>query len=295
MKRSTLKYATKHAIKRATGEAAMAFSLHAPLIIGHRGSSKVAPENTLAAFKRAMQDGADGIEFDVRLSRDGVPVVIHDATLRRTGRIDARIASLSASELGATDVGSWFNRRFPQRARVEYAREVVPTLSRVFERIAARCRVLYVELKCEGCEITPLVERVVADVRAAGVESRVVIESFNLDVIREAKRLAPELRTAAAFEHQPECVFLSPRSLLRKANACLADELALQRPLVNRRTVEAAASAGLRTVVWTVDQPSWIKRAIKIGLFAVITNDPAGMRAALNRCCEQTDAQNVKV
>ena len=295
MKRSTLKCATRLAFKRATGEAAMAFSTHAPFIIGHRGASKVAPENTLAAFERALQDGADGIEFDVRLARDGVPVVIHDATLRRTGGIDARIASLSASELGATDVGSWFNRRFPQRARVEYTREVVPTLSRVFERIAARCQVLYVELKCEGCEITPLVERVVADVRAARVESRVVIESFNLDVIREAKRLAPELRTAAAFERQPERVFLPPRSLLRKANACLADELALQRSLVNRRTVEAAASARLHIAVWTVDQPSWIKRAITLGLRAVITNDPAGMRAALNRCCEQTDAQNVKV
>jgi glycerophosphoryl diester phosphodiesterase len=285
VKRSTLKCATKHAIKRATGEAATPFSLHAPLIIGHRGSSKVAPENTLAAFERALQDGADGIEFDVRLARDGVPVVIHDATLRRTGRIDARIASLSASELGATDVGSWFNRRFPQRARPEYTREVVPTLSRVFERVAAGCRVLYVELKCEGGEITPLVERVIADVRTAGVESRVVIESFNLDVIRETKRLA----------RQPERVFLSPRSLLRKANACLADELALQRSLVNRRTVEAAASAGLHIVVWTVDQPSWIKRALSLGLRAVITNDPAGMRAALSRCCEQTEAQNVKV
>ena len=66
-----------------------------PLIIGHRGASAIAPENTLAAFKRAIQDGADGIEFDVRLSQDGVPVVIHDATLARTGLTDGVVAELS--------------------------------------------------------------------------------------------------------------------------------------------------------------------------------------------------------
>ncbi len=70
-----------------------------PLILGHRGASALAPENTIAAFARAMHDGADGVEFDVRLSRDQVPVVIHDSTLKRTGLIDSVVSALTAAEL----------------------------------------------------------------------------------------------------------------------------------------------------------------------------------------------------
>jgi glycerophosphoryl diester phosphodiesterase len=93
----------------------------------HRTSRRisVAPENTLAAFERALADGADGVEFDVRLARDNVPVVIHDATLQRTAGLDARVASLTSSELSAINAGSWFNQRFPARAVETYAREIV--------------------------------------------------------------------------------------------------------------------------------------------------------------------------
>jgi len=253
-----------------------------PLIIAHRGASAVAPENTLAAFERALLDGADGIEFDVRLTRDRLPVVIHDATLKRTAGFDASIAALSSAELATFDVGSWFNRRFPARARAEYSGETIPTLSRVFELVAPRCRPLYVELKCEAAETNALVEKVVAEVRAHELEGRVVLESFSLAAVAEVKRIAPELRTAAAFERRPGRPLLTSRTLLRHARACRADELALARSLVSRRTVEAARACGLQTVVWTVDHPSWIKRAISSGLHAVITNDPASMRAALD-------------
>lgn len=261
-----------------------------PLIVGHRGASQVAPENTLAAFERALADGADGIEFDVRLARDGVPVVIHDPTLKRTAALhpDAPIAALSSSELSAIDVGSWFNRRFPARAQEAYAREIVPPLSRVFEIIAPRCRVLYVELKCEAGATTnfagdmkKLVENVVAEVRAHRLERRVVIESFTLAAVAEVKRIAPDLRTAAAFERRIGRSLITARTLLCQARACRADELALGRSLVSRRMVAAARADGLPAVVWTVDHPSWARRASALGLRAIITNDPARMRAAL--------------
>jgi glycerophosphoryl diester phosphodiesterase len=262
-----------------------------PLIIGHRGASKVAPENTLAAFERALFDGADGIEFDVRLARDNVPVVIRDVTLRRTAdaHVDAPIASLSSSELSSIGVGAWFNRRFPARAQSAYARETIPTLARVFETIAPRCRVLYVELKFEArattnfaSGATNLVEQVVAEVRAHALERRVVLESFALAAVAEVKRIAPDLRTAAAFERRLGRPLITPRALLRQARACRADELALGRSLVSRRMLAAAHAHGLPTVVWTVDHPSWARRASALGLRAVITNDPARMRAALD-------------
>lgn len=270
-----------------------------PLVVGHRGASKAAPENTLAAFERALADGADGVEFDVRLARDGVPVVIHDATLRRTAPLhaDAPIASLSSSDLSAIDVGSWFNRRFPARAVEAYERETIPTLARVFETIAPRCRVLYVELKCEAgdmrdgaCDITNFVERVVAEVRSRALERRVVLESFALPVIAEVKRIAPDLRTAAAFERRIGRPLITPRALIRQARACRADELALGRWLVSRRMVKAARDNRLPTVIWTVDHPSWARRAHTLGLRAIITNDPARMRAALDELRRQHGA-----
>lgn len=87
------------------------------------GASAIAPENTLAAFTRAIQDGAEGIEFDVRLSQDGVPVVIHDATLARTGLIDGAVAELSAEVLGRTGVGSWLHHTLASRRLTEQARK----------------------------------------------------------------------------------------------------------------------------------------------------------------------------
>jgi len=83
-----------------------------PLIIAHRGASARAPENTLAAFQMAIDAGAEGVEFDVRLAKDDVPVVIHDHDLKRVGSLNERVASLTSNELGRIDVGSWFNHRY---------------------------------------------------------------------------------------------------------------------------------------------------------------------------------------
>ncbi|MDT7603800.1 MAG: glycerophosphoryl diester phosphodiesterase [Acidobacteriota bacterium] len=255
----------------------------APLIIAHRGASAHAPENTLAAFELALAEGADGLEFDVRLARDGVPVVIHDATLRRTnGRAD-KVASLSSSALASVDVGSWFNRRFPRLARDEYARQRVPTLAEVFEQFAPRCGTLYVELKCVRADAAALAIATVSVLRAnADNARRCVVESFTLEALIEIKRLAPELRTAALFERSLKQPHVSTRAMIARARAHGADEIALQRSLVSRRTIGAARAAGLPTVVWTVDHPSWARRATELGLRALITNRPARLRAALD-------------
>src|SRR5215204_7777086 len=101
------------------------------LIIGHRGASTVAPENTMAAFREALAVGADGIEFDVRLTSDGVPVVIHDSTLRRTGGLPHRVADLSWAEISKIDVGSWFAQRNGLRPGT-FANETVPSLAELF-------------------------------------------------------------------------------------------------------------------------------------------------------------------
>src|SRR4051812_20077718 len=129
-------------VMKPTEDASAASCL--PLIIGHRGVASLAPENTIVSFKRAIEDGADGIEFDVRLARDGFPVVIHDPTLLRTGLREGAIASLSSTELCKADVGTWFNLRFPALAREEYSHATIPTLAEVLELFRDSIPLLYV-------------------------------------------------------------------------------------------------------------------------------------------------------
>ena len=254
-----------------------------PLIIGHRGASSVAPENTLAAFERALADGADGLEFDVRLARDGVPVVIHDATLKRTGLSEGSIATLSSVELARVDVGTWFNLRHPTFAAPSYANERIATLAQVFEMMKERAAVLYVEMKCDAQESRALAVETARLVRAHDFARRVVVESFTLDALADIKRVAPEIRVAALFEPKLSRPLLTARKIIEQAMACGADEIALHRALATARVVAAARQRGINVVVWTVDHPAWVKGALERGLHALITNRPAQMRSRLDR------------
>lgn len=249
-----------------------------PLIIGHRGAAAIAPENTLISFKRAIEEGADGIEFDVRLALDNVPVVIHDASLRRTGLREGEIASLSSTELGKVDAGTWFNLRFPKLMREDYAHATIPTLGEVLELFRESNALLYVEMKCAREESQAIASEVAKLVHAYDITGRVVVESFTLESISAIKRISPEIRTAALFE--PKLVPPSPsmRTMISRAVECKADELALHRLLATRRITAEAERFGMKTVVWTVDNPAWLARARRYGIRAVITNNPAVMK-----------------
>lgn len=254
-----------------------------PLVIAHRGASYAAPENTLAAFRLARLEGADGVEFDVRLAGDGVPVVIHDATLRRTGRHAGVVSALTSAELCEREVGSWFNLKFPTAARPEFTRECVPTLAGALDALGEWARAVYLEMKFErGEDYAPLAARVVEAVGARGMEDRVVVESFTLEAVGEVGRLAPELRRAALFKRTAGRPMPSARRVVAAAVEVGAGELALHRSLVRPALLDAARRAGLRSLVWTADTPAWARRARALGLCAVITNRPALMRASLD-------------
>jgi glycerophosphoryl diester phosphodiesterase len=249
------------------------------LIIGHRGAAAVAPENTLVSFERALSDGADGIEFDVRLARDGVPVVIHDSTLRRTALRQGRIASFSSTELSEMDAGTWFNLRHPSKAQPLYTQARIPTLAAVFESLRKSDCLLYVEMKCGTKDRAALSAEVAKLIRAHGISHRVVVESFDLAAIAEIKRIDAELRTAALFDRKLSRPVPSARRMIERAILCGAEEIALHHSLAPRRTTEEAARRGLETVVWTADNSAWVGRAIKRGVRAIITNDPARLSA----------------
>lgn len=252
-----------------------------PLILGHRGASAVAPENTLAAFSQAIQDGADGIEFDVRLSSDGVAVVIHDDTLNRTGLISGAVSALTAAQLQQIDVGSWFTKRTGDQT---FANETIPTLAAVFDLFASNNAVLYVEMKCAELQAAALAEAVVRQIDEHQMRERVVVESFVLSAIAEVKTSDPHVRTAALFEPRlsKPVSTLRTQTILKLARQHHADEIALHHTLARTKAVQAAKDEGFEVVVWTVDDIGWIERARANGIKALISNNPRVMVEARN-------------
>ena len=223
----------------------------------------MAPENTLASFERAMHDGADGIEFDVRLSSDGVPVVIHDASLARIASIRSQVAKLSAAELALVDVGKG---------------EKLPNLHQVLDLFKPRNALLYLEMKSETGEVA-LPRTVVQTIKNESMQGKVIISCFDMSLIREVKRIDSSIRTAALFEPKVSRPFdlVRKKKLIDIARANGADEIALHYRLVSTRVVEKARQAQLEVVIWTVDNPQWIDRARMLDIKALITNNPAIM------------------
>ena len=252
-----------------------------PLIIGHRGASAIAPENTLAAFKQALSAGADGIELDVRLSRDGVPVVIHDATLRRTGLSSGAVRQLGSKQLAQIDVGTWFNRAHPKFARDEYLEERIPTLAQVFDLMRNQPAIIYVEMKGEHDDATSELAHSVAKlVKSFNLYDRVVVISFNLTAIATLKKFDSLIGAGALFGSTQITSRNWREKILAATADCGANELLLHRLLARRKLLEKAHDAGLPVVVWTVDVADWVERARLLKLHALMTNHPAKLLAA---------------
>jgi glycerophosphoryl diester phosphodiesterase len=222
-----------------------------PLIIGHRGASAVAPENSMAAFEAAIAAGADGIEFDVHLSRDGVPVIIHDETLQRTHGLRKRVADLTADEL----------------------REVrVPSLRELFALMGHTEMLLCLEIKGSSPKLAEECCRVVHEF---SLDDQVIVECFDLRVLQEVKGL----RTAALFGRG----IYADKAIVDRALAVGASVLAPHHSLVRPSLIEKAKLAGLKVIIWTVDSPAWVAQARSMGIEALITNDPALMIEASDR------------
>ena len=251
-----------------------------PLIIGHRGASAHAPENTLAAFQMAIDAGADGIEFDVQLARDGVPVVIHDATLKRTGLRPENVAELTSKQLGKIDVGSWFNAKYPKRADAAYSQETVATLVQVLELCRDFDGLIYIELKVNVPEYISLATAVCDVIRDSPRLSQMIVKSFKLAAIPQVRYLLPEVQTAALFEPSIMTILRRRKYIIAMALEFGAHHISLHHSLVTRKFVSLATEAGMPVTIWTADNPRWVKRCRKLGIGALITNDPAKLTAA---------------
>jgi glycerophosphoryl diester phosphodiesterase len=246
-----------------------------PLIIAHRGSSAHAPENTLAAFRQAMADGADGIEFDVRLAKDGVPVVIHDSSLNRLARKNSRVAELTSHELSQVDVGSRFNRHHPKRARPEFALETVPTLEAVFSLLKNFDGRIYLELKCRRNEEARQLADAVSDVIASSnILTKLIVQSFHRGVLPMVRERHPNIVTAAIVGPRIRYHIRNKGQVLDRAYRSQADRLSIHKSLAHHSLIELAAEADIQIAVWTVRSRKWIAKAQELGIDALITNDP---------------------
>ncbi|MCY7346944.1 MAG: hypothetical protein LH614_12080 [Pyrinomonadaceae bacterium] len=250
-----------------------------PLIIAHRGASAFAPENTCAAFQKAIDDGADGIEFDVRLARDGVPVVFHDSTLQRLAKIKNRVSDLTAEELNAVDVGGWFNRAFPRKADAQFAAETIPPLAKLFDFLRDYKGLIYVELKGKESAMPALAAAVCALIQQTRLLPNIIVKSFDLEAIKIAKQTLPEVKTAALFEPKILTILRKKKLILDEARRCHADEISLHYSLATKKFVRQARENNFSTVIWTADNPLWVKRALDYEISAIITNNPARLLA----------------
>jgi glycerophosphoryl diester phosphodiesterase len=244
------------------------FSSHRwPLNIGHRGAAADAPENTLAAFELALRHGADGVEFDVQLSADGVPVVIHDARLERTTSGSGRVADHSLRALRRLDAGSWFNRRYPARARARYVGRKIPLLAEVLSWVHDRNCLAFVEIK-KNARARPGIEgKVLEEIHRAGVAPRATVISFDLPTLRRVRHIDPRVPLGIDFTR--------PLLAVTRARSIKAGVVLPYWAFAFRRFLKGAHEAGLKVVVWDLDEPQWMRRKLADGVDGIITGCPA--------------------
>jgi glycerophosphoryl diester phosphodiesterase len=248
-------------------------------IIAHRGSSFIAPENTLASVELAWQEGADAVEGDFRLTADGQIVCLHDASLQRTAGVDHRPDQCTLAELRAFDIGAW---KSPQ-----FAGQHIATLAELLVTVPPGKR-YFVEIKC-GPEITAELARTIHD---SGLPAdQIVIISLDANTLRHIKQAIPQCPASWVVEFKQS----SPDSswvpdidkLLKTARHCVADGLDLMAtsPIetgpLNATLIDRLKSAGLARCVWTVDDPILARGLINLGIQGITTNRPGWLRQQL--------------
>lgn len=215
------------------------------LCVAHRGFSSVAPENTMAAFLMAMErPEVLWMELDVQLSRDGVPVIIHDFTVDRTTNGKGLVRETDWADLQRLDAGAWKNK--------SYKGERIPALSELLDRSCGRVR-LNIELKTQGDMYPGLPAAVIHEVRKRHMQNDVVITSFEPAALIEVKKLAPEIQTGLIIDARPG-------DLLTALQQMKCTFLSIGYTNVDKSLMNEMRSAGIRVMAWTVDDKTIMKK-----------------------------------
>ncbi len=258
-----------------------------PLIVGHRGTAD-APENTLAAFRNSIKQGAEMLELDVRLSRDGVPVVIHDNTLRRVTGGAGSVSSRTARHLQTLDVGS--------RHGPEFGGEKIPTLKETILELSPQVP-LDIELKFSKPDYRALVSGVIKVIEETGAYSRLMVSSFWHDALRLFSRRLPEVVIARIFgpfngggPHPEDLEEIAAEPLrdgmLPEAFPFKGRVVICFHKDIDESIVSQVHSIGGVIGVYTVDAPEDMARMFRLGVDAIITNRPALLKLVLDTVVE---------
>lgn len=234
-------------------------AMNRPLLWAHRGASAQAPENTLSAFAIACAAGADGLELDVHLSRDGAAVVLHDETVDRTTNGRGLVANFTLRELQELDAGSWFSPRF--------AGERLPSLVEVLESFSGR-----IALNLEVKQVSA--GQAVLDLLRRYPHAEVLVSSFDWSLLVKLRRLDAGLPLAVLLETRDW------HRALAAASRINAVALHPRADLLSRPLLTACRRLDLPVVPWTIDRPRQLSRLWRRGVAGVFTNDPGALRRA---------------
>ncbi len=247
-------------------------------IIGHRGASYLAPENTAAAVRLAFELGADAAEIDVYLSSDGRIVVLHDETTERTTNRDWVVARHTLAELRTLDAGSW--------KHAKYAGERLPTLAEMLAAVPEGKRI-FIEIKC-GAEILPELRRMLLATDKRPEET--VLIDFNFDTIVAAKRLMPDRPaywlhgTSPKRDKQTGRLGDPPGKLAERCLQAGLDGLNIAHDSrIDRALLDFVHDSGMKLYVWTVNSPDDARRLIDLRIDGITTDRPGWLREQLTK------------
>jgi glycerophosphoryl diester phosphodiesterase len=236
------------------------------LVIAHRGASGHAPENTLAAFKKAVAMGATFIETDLQMSRDARLVAIHDATLNRTTNGEGIVHDMTLAQLRQLDAGSWFGS--------EYAGERIPTLEELLAFSKKNDVVFYLELKPQGSWGGE--HALIGALRESGEIPRAVVISFDAAVVLNLRKIEPTLMTGLLYDGQVE-------NPIEKAVEVGARQLLVRGDLVTPVLLTGARKRDLQVVCWTVNHPAHMRALIGAGIDGIMSDYPDRLAATLQK------------
>ena len=228
-------------------------------IYAHRGCSGTYPENTIVAFKAAASLPIYGVEFDVHMTKDGELVVIHDESIDRTSNGRGFIKDMTLKELQTFDYGAWFSTQFKG--------EKVPTLSEVLDVFKDTHHHINIELKSDVFPYEGMEQKVIEMLKQYRLDDRVVISSFNHEMIQQVKKLAPHIETAILFME----VMVAPKEYALKVGA---DAFHAFFPTALRKMGKEIIASGKQLRVFTVNEEEYAKILQAVGVHAIFTDYP---------------------
>jgi glycerophosphoryl diester phosphodiesterase len=242
------------------------------LVFGHRGAMGSAPENSLASFKLAHRAGADGLECDVHLSKDGQLIVIHDEKLDRTTRGRGLVKSKTWRQLKSLDNGLWYGPKF-RNQKLLRLQDLLAWLKNKKTKEGVPL-VLLIEIKNSPVRYPRIAEAVVTCLKANHFVGRALVFSFDHAVVRRVKRLCPDLQTGIIFSKRLK----NPAARARWAGARAVFP---RYTLVTKTLAAQMKRAGLFLGTWTVNHPKDMKKMLRLGLNGITTNFPGALRKLL--------------